>query len=369
MTSQNPSRVSLFFRLRPPIFFSPPVLLPSLSIINLGHLDIIIVIFISVVNINTIQLIIAVNRVGHEVVNSSGVDVLRNSHRALVTSRERLDVLLREVLVLILILVVAVHGAAVQGCLALGQQLGLGLGALRGAGPAAAVGEEVEEGGVALAGLVDQFDQGLVLGQFAGGGVAGLAGLADEHTVELLGGVLLLGSPEVVGGVGEAPGQVLAGLPVDADGVRDETGGAVLAVAVEEGLFQNRVGEPLVLGEVEADGNGAGLAKVLQAQLGGGGRGRDLGAQDLDALEGVGEDLEVVAGDGGLELGSGVVKDDGPEAGDLADGVLAGGEDVLGHEILLGGDLGVDIAQAGLDEVQLLDGGGVDDELVGRVHF
>lgn len=366
MTFPNPRRPSFLLVV---LFFANHKTFPVLPRFNnLGHLNIVILV-VSVVNLNTIQLIIAVDRVGQEVVNGTGEDILSNGNSALVTSGESLDILLWEILIIILIVVVAVERTAVQSSLALGLQLVLGLDALGGTGPATAVGEEVEEGDGAVGGLLQQLGQGLVLGQVTGLGIAGLAGVADEDAVELLSRVLLLGSPEVVGGIGETLGQILAGLPVDADGLGDQTGGAVLAVAVPEGLLEDRVGKPLVLGEVEADGDRARLAVVLQTDHTRVGVGGDLGAQDLDALEGLGEDLEVIAGDGGLELGGGVVKDDGPETGDLGNGVLAGGEDVLGHEELLGGDFGVDIAQAGLDELQLLDGGGIDDELVGLAHF
>ena len=80
-----------------------------------------------------------------------------------------------------------------------------------------------------------------------------MASLVGQDTVEILAGAVLLRRPEGKRRIAEALGQVLAGLPVDLDGLGDEPRGAILADAEVERLVDDAVGEPLVLREVELD--------------------------------------------------------------------------------------------------------------------
>lgn len=84
----------------------------------------------------------------------------------------------------------------------------------------------------------------------------------------------------------QTAGQVLALLPVDLDGLRDETI-PVLGVTVPELLLQCLILEPLVLSEAKLEREAAWRAVG----------GIDLEAGDLECLKAVGEDLGI----GGLD--------------------------------------------------------------------
>lgn len=160
---------------------------------------------------------------------------------------------------LILVALLLLLGSLLAGLavLELLDLLGEGGGALLGGDALADVAEEGEEGDAAHGGLLDLLAEGLGLrGELAGGD-----------------GALV---PDLLGGGEEALGQVLAGLPLDVDGLGDEAGVGG-GVAVPKGLFDDGVLKVVVLVELEADGEGAGVAA---------GAILNLGAGDGDGLEG-----------------------------------------------------------------------------------
>lgn len=212
-------------------------------------------------------------------------------------------------LVLILIIIVLIH-VLILSLLALLTGLALlllelaALLRLLGGDLAAAEAEPAEEADTAHTGLLHELEELL--------GGLGLASLA---------GLLLV--VDLLGQAKHAVGQVLALLPLDVDGLRNETGPAVLVVAPPELLLDDLVLEPVVLLELPLEGDAAGVA------LG------ELEALDGQVGEGLEEELRVAGLDVLVNIGRSLLEDKGPELGDLGDDLLATDVEVPGELILL----------------------------------
>jgi len=148
--------------------------------------------------------------------------------------------------------------------------------------------------------------------------------------VELLGGLgltkllaSLLLIVDLLGETEHAVGQILALLPLDVDGLGDETGPAVLVEAPVELLLENLVLEPVVLLELPLEGDGARVTV------------RELEALNGEAGQGVEEELGVAGLDVLIDLGRGLLENEGPELGDVGDDLLTLDVEVLGELILL----------------------------------
>lgn len=225
-------------------------------------------------------------RVGPEVLGDGGGDVVAIGEDLV------LELVLLIVVVLVGLLLDLLAGLAAVELVGL---LGGEGGALLGGDALADVAEPAEEGNAAHAGLLDLGLEGLGLG--GGGGLA----LAGEDGAAL--------GPDLLDGGKEAVGQVLAGLPVDVDGLGDEAG-VVLGGAPPELLLEDLVLEVLVVAELEADGDGARVAVLAVLEL---------EAGDGDVLEGGQEEGGVLGLDVLVNLGGRLLEDEGPEVGDLGD--------------------------------------------------
>ena len=125
----------------------------------------------------------------------------------------------------------------------------------------------------------------------------------------LLGVVELLpGLGELVGCVGQAGSQVLVLLPVDLDGLGDETL-PVLGLPEPELLLDCLVLEPLVLLEAKLQGEAAGRALGVV----------ELESRDLECVEALGKDLGVGGLDEVVDLRRGLLEDQAPEVRDSCD--------------------------------------------------
>lgn len=128
---------------------------------------------------------------------------------------------------------------------------------------------------------------------------------------------------DLLGEAEHAVSQVLALLPLDVDGLGNETSPAVLVETPVELLLKNLVLEPLVLLELPLDGDGARVAVGKLEALNG------------EAGQGVEEELRVARLDVLVNLGRGLLEDEGPELGDLGDNLSTSDVEILGELVLL----------------------------------
>ena len=241
-----------------------------------------------------------------EVLDGTGPEVLGDEDSEVIGGREDL------VLVLIIIVVVLIHVIIVillnLASLAVGLLLLLNLAALLGllgGDLAATETEEAEEADTTHAGLLHKFEKLL--------GVLGLT--------ELLASLLLV--VDLLGKAEHAVGQVLALLPLDVDGLRDETGPAVLVEAPVELLLENLVLEPFVLLELPLEGD---RARVAVGKL---------EALNSEAGQGVEKELGVAGLNVLVNLGRRLLENEGPELGNVGDNLSTLDVEVLGELVLL----------------------------------
>lgn len=240
-----------------------------------------------------------------EVLDSTGPEVLSDEDSKVIGGREDLVLVLVVILILIHVIILIFLDLA---SLAVSLLLLLELAALLrllGGDLAATETEPAEEADTTHASLLHELKELL--------GVLGLA--------ELLASLLLV--VDLLGKAEHAVGQILALLPLDVDRLRDETGPAVLVEAPVELLLENLVLEPFVLLELPLDGDGARVA-----------------VGELEALNGeAGQSVEEELGVAGLNvlvnLGRGLLEDEGPELGDVGDNLSTLDVEVLGELVLL----------------------------------
>ena len=243
-----------------------------------------------------------------EILNGIGPEVLGDGEGELLAVGEDLE---RQGLVLILIVLILVLLVLGVG-LALGPQAALLAVLLKrgttllGADAGTPVAEPGEEAKAAEAGLGDLLLQGLLVG----GELLDLLGL--EGAVGAHGGAVLL--PHLDDEVEDAVGQVLGVLPADGHGLADKASPAILRVAVPELLLKDGILEVVVLLELKADGDVAGVALGTVG---------DLEVGDGDVLQGGQEDGGVGGVDVLVNIGRGLLEDQRPEVGDLRDRLRA----------------------------------------------
>ena len=245
-----------------------------------------------------------------KVLDGVGPEVLGDGEGELLAVGEDLErrgVVLLLVIFLVLLLVLGAVGLALGPEAALLAVLLDRGAALLGGDAGAPVAEPGEEAETAEADLGDLILQGLLVGREVLDqlGLEGAVGARD-------GGAVLL--PDLVDEGEDAVGQVLALLPANGHGLADEAGPAVLGVAVPELLLEDGVLEVVVGVELEADGDAAGVA------LGAVG---DLEVGDGDVLQGGQEEGGVGGLDVLVDVGGGLLEDQGPEVGNLRDRLRA----------------------------------------------
>ncbi|KAI6771905.1 hypothetical protein HG530_002863 [Fusarium avenaceum] len=278
----------------------------SLTLLESRGLIIIRVILVHLLKLEVAGDIVGLLGVGffNTLLDGAGPQVLGDEDSEVVGGREDLILVLVVVIVIHVIIVILLR-LALPACLLLLLLELAALLRLLGGDLAATETEEAEEADAAHASLLHEAEELL--------GGLGLTGL--------LAGLLLV--VDLLGEAEHAVGQILALLPLDVDGLGDEAGPAVLVEAPEELLLEHLVLEPFVLLELPLEGDGAGVAVG------------ELEALNGQASEGVEEELGVAGLDVLVNLGRGLLEDEGPELGDVGDDLLALDVEVLGELVLL----------------------------------